>query len=1137
MKKKPCDDTCSPEREKKQVFLTRARYVFLCVLMCFTSLSLMAQEKEKKFDVSFENESLETVLTSLKKQCSYDFIYQKEAVAGVKVDRLEMKQATLKQILDKLLLPLGFSYEIVDRSVVIKKRDEKSKETLVQSITIRGKVIDIKKHPLPGVTVLVKGTTLGVSTSTDGSFKLEIPNKNVVLVFSFVGMESKEVKLNELKDEDILIGKKNLEVILEESVENLEDVVVTGIFTRKSESFTGAAKTFRKDELKRVGNTNIFQSLKNLDPSLRILDNRLMGSDPNTLPDMRLRGTSSFPGETSDVNLKGNYQSQPNQPLFILDGFETSVETIFDLDMNRVESITILKDAASKAIYGSKAANGVVVIETVGVGIDGIQIVYNGNLDIEMPDLTSYNLCNAEEKLRVELLEGSMYPNTYKGMSKYYEYLKRVKDGLDEYWLSKPLQVGIGQKHNLSFEMGNKEMRTLLSVSYNDVIGVMKGSWRNTLAGTVQISYRRSNFLFRDIATLTRNKTQNSPYGLFSEYTKANPYSPAYDEDGNPNEYYERGMYTEKSPLYNASTNTRDQTSYLSFTNNFYIEWTILEGLKATGRFSVTTKRSDADEYYPYNHTSQSNYARDVYYKRGAYTLNTGKSNTLSGDVYLNYMKTLGKHTLFANVGWNISENEYMEIINEAQGYKTESMDEYIFGMMYKESGKPSGASSITRNVGILGVFSYTYDDRFLFDGTLRGSAASVFGTDNPWATFWSFGIGWNLHNERIFRELGFINLLKIRGSMGYTGNQNFQNNKAVANYKYYMETNYNYYWFGACLTNMENPELQWELKKDYNVGVDMKIRNLSLTFDWYISNTENLVSQITIPASTGFTSVSENLGLVQNRGFEIALGLNLITRKDMFLNINGNIAVNENKLKKLSDAMRTFNEQQMSQASLDDQVTPVLMYYDGMHMNTIWAVPSLGIDPSDGYEIYINKDGQLTKQWKAEDMIAAGVADPKYVGNFGLNGEYKGIGLSVVFTFHGGGELYNQTLVDKVENANINFNVDRRVLSGRWQKRGDQSQFRRIKDLGDDYIMGNMQESDYTRATTRFVQKDNELNLSSLTLYYDLPRLWIKRLGLERLRFQANMNDVYKWSSIQIERGTSYPFARTLSLSLSATF
>ena len=276
---------------------------------------------------------------------------------------------------------------------------------------------------------------------------------------------------------------------------------------------------------------------------------------------------------------------------------------------------------------------------------------------------------------------------------------------------------------------------------------------------------------------------------------------------------------------------------------------------------------------------------------------------------------------------------------------------------------------------------------------------------------------------------------------------------------------------------------------------------------------------------------------MIQNRGFEVALGINIINRKDFFLNVNGNITTNDNKLKKLSGAMKTFNDNQMALAQAEDRVTPVLMYYDGMHMNTLWAVPSVGIDPSDGYEVYINRDGRLTKQWKAEDMIAAGVADSKYNGNFGLNGEYKGFGLSVVFTFLGGGELYNQTLVDKVENVNITYNVDKRVLSGRWKQRGDQTQFRRIKNLGDDYIMGNMRESSYTRATTRFIQKDNELNLSSLSVYYDLPRSWMNRIGFERIRLQANMNDVYKWSSIKIERGTSYPFARTLSVSLTAIF
>lgn len=1120
-KKRRCTHLLST-KVKKMLFVLQATVL----LLLFCSV-VQAMTDQPLISLSMKKATVKDVIWAIEKQSKLVFVYNTKDLDQEGTIDFDVKNKTVSEALDVCLKNTGLEYVIQQNTVVIRRKGGKTSN--VQKLVLKGIVVDKDSVPLPGVTIVLKGTVLGVVSDHEGKFVLEIPQMDhPVLVFSFVGMQTQEYQY---------VGKSDIRIVMIEDVKSMEEVVVTGIFTRRAESFTGAAKTFRKDELKRVGNTNVFQSLKNLDPSLKILDNRNMGSDPNTLPDMRLRGTSSFPAGDNEINLKGNYQSQPNQPLFILDGFETTVETVFDLDMNRVESITILKDAASKAIYGSKAANGVVVIETVGLGVEGVRVTYTGNLDLEMPDLTSYNLCNAAEKLEAEFLEGSVYQNTYDGMSKYYERLKNVKDGLDEYWLSKPLQVGVGQKHALTFEMGNKEMKTLFTVSYNNVVGVMKESYRNTFSGTAQISYRKSNFLFRDIATITRNKTQDSPYGTFSEYAKANPYSPAYDENGKPMEYYDRGTYTAKSPLYNAYTNIKDQTSYLNFTNNFYIEWTIIEGLKATGRVSFTTKRSDADEYYPYNHTSQSNYGRDVYYKRGAYTLNTGKSNTVSGDIYLNFSRTWGKHTLFSNVGWNISENEYMEIINEAQGYKSDSMDEYIFGMMYKEDGKPSGNSSKNRNVGFLGVLAYTYADRFLLDATLRGSAASVFGTDNPWATFWSVGLGWNLHNEKFFKDLGFVEQFKIRGSIGYTGKQNFQSNKAAATYKYYMKENYNYYWSGAYLNNMENPGLQWELKKDYNVGVDLKVKNVSLMFDWYTSNTENLVSQITIPGSTGFTSVSENLGLIQNRGFEVALGINIINRKDFFLNVNGNITTNDNKLKKLSGAMKTFNDNQMALAQAEDRVTPVLMYYDGMHMNTLWAVPSVGIDPSDGYEVYINRDGRLTKQWKAEDMIAAGVADSKYNGNFGLNGEYKGFGLSVVFTFLGGGELYNQTLVDKVENVNITYNVDKRVLSGRWKQRGDQTQFRRIKNLGDDYIMGNMRESSYTRATTRFIQKDNELNLSSLSVYYDLPRSWMNRIGFERIRLQANMNDVYKWSSIKIERGTSYPFARTLSVSLTAIF
>lgn len=1116
-------------REKFRRFVSKSLLFFL--LFCSVSPLLAFTEAQQKISIEVKDKSLKEILVLIQRQSNYRFLYSVEDITPYSKMEINLKQENINIVLDKLLKKTNLHY-VIDKDLILIKRNQAIDS--VQSpknSTLKGKVMDKDSVGLPGVTIIIKGTHLGTTTDIQGNYTITIPNiEKATLIFSFIGMKTREIPCK--KDQKIL------DVFLEEEVKTVEEVIITGIFTRRSESFTGASRTFRKEELKRVGSTNVFQSLKNLDPSLRILENRTMGSDPNSLPDMRLRGTSSFPGEAGDGSLKGNYQSQPNQPLFILDGFETTVETVFDLDMNRIESITILKDAASKAIYGSKAANGVVVIETIGIGVDGVRITYMGNVDIEMPDLTSYNLCNAKEKLEVEFLEGSVYPNTYDGMKKYYERLKTVEEGLDEYWLSKPLHVGIGQKHALSFEMGTKEIKTLFSVSYNNTTGVMKDSYRNTFSGNVQISYRKSNFLFRDVATITRNKTQDSPYGSFSEYTKANPYSPAYDENGEPNPTYDRGTYTENSPLYNAKTNVKDQTSYLSFTNNFYIEWTILEGLKANGRVSFTTKRSEADEYYPYDHTSQKNkYSRDAYYKRGAYTLNTGKSNSVSSDIFLNYTRNWGKHTVFGNIGWTISENKYMEIINKAQGYRTDKMDEYIFGIMYEENGKPSGSSSTNRNVGVLGVFSYTYADRYLLDATLRGSAASVFGTENPWASFWSVGLGWNLHNEAFLKNIPFIEYLKVRGSIGYTGNQNFQSNTASANYKFYLTENYNYYWTGAYLSNMVNPDLRWELKKDYNIGFDLRTKHISLSFDWYLANTENLVSQISIPASTGFTSVSENLGLVQNKGFDVALGIKVVNHKNGFLNLNANIATNDNKLKKLSDAMRTFNETQRALASGKDQTTPVRMYYDGMHMNTIWAVPSMGIDPTDGYEVYLNKEGLPTKQWKASDMIAAGVADPKYTGNFGINGEYKGIGISAVFTFSGGGELYNQTLVDKVENVNITYNVDRRVFTGRWKERGQLSQFRRIKNLSDSYVMGNMQEPDKTRPTTRFVQKDNELNFSSLSIYYDLPQKWLKSYGVERLKIQANMNDIYKWSSIQIERGTTYPFARTLSFSLMVTF
>ncbi|MDR1720738.1 MAG: SusC/RagA family TonB-linked outer membrane protein [Dysgonamonadaceae bacterium] len=1021
-----------------------------------------------------------------------------------------------------------------------------------QQRRITGKTIDSHGAPLAGVSIRVKGTTIGTASDGEGRFNLALPDRNdQVLVFTYIGMKTREVRLADLST-DILTGRKEYVLSLQEEEQVIDDLVVTGMFDRKAESFTGAARTIKKSELKQVGNTNLFQSLKNLDPSLKIFDNLEMGSDPNTMPDMNLRGVSSFPGETVNTDLKANFQSKPNTPLFIVDGFEASLQEVFDMDMNRIESVTILKDAASKAIYGSKAANGIIVIETIGVGVDGIRVTYTGNLDLEMPDLTSYNLMNAEEKLQAELLQGvytGYYnPTDYTRMQSYLEKQKRIAEGLDQYWLSIPLRVGAGQKHSVEAQMGTKELQTRLNLTYQNVEGVMKESGRQNLSGTFNISYRKNNVLFRNIASVTSNKSTDSPYGNFAAYTLANPYSPAYDENGKANRYYDTGTTLYASPLYDADLHIIDQTSYLLFSEKLYLEWEISQGFKAIGRMNYTTQRSDADEYFPYNHSTFNTYGINNYSARGSYKLNQGKLNQYSAETLLSYNKTfVEKHNVTFNGSWSIDDKTATEVASKVYGFPSDAMDKYYqnTGGIFYVSGSekyPSGATTTARNVGFTLATNYTYDERFLFDGTLRRNASSVFGVDNRWATFWSAGLGWNLHNEAFFAPINnTVKLFKIRGSIGYTGNQNLSENRSQASYLFYSDY-YNNYWVGSYLNNMENPSLQWEEKKDFNIGFDLDVKGVSVVFDWYRADTKNLVTKVSLPGSTGFKEVNENLGLVRNNGFELSLRVPVIRHSNGFLNLVGNIATNDNKLIELSDAMADFNANQMALAQTKDHVTPVLMYYEGMHMNTIWAVPSLGIDPADGFEVYLDRDGNQTKQWDASNMIAAGIRDSKYNGNFGINGEYKGFGFNVTFTFLGGGQLYNQTLVDKVENADIRFNVDKRVLYGRWQKPGDVVPFRRITEsytYDYDLIATLDVRTEYgkTRATTRFVQDNNELNLSAVSLYYDVNRKWIEKLGFERIRFQANMNDVYKWSTIGIERGTTYPFARTLSLSLTATF
>ena len=1090
-----------------------------CLLLCSVmSISANVRAQHARMSLELKGVTLEEVIWALEKKSDITFFYNVTDVAGSnKVDAV-FKDAPLEKILTEVLRGTNLSYEIQGKVVVIKRYLSSPVSDSLKSVTINGVVKDSHGNGLPGVTVVLKGTTTGVATANDGDFSITIPKRDsVVLVFSFVGMTTKEV---------VWKGEKTLNVVLLDEVSEMEEVVITGIFTRKAESFTGAATTFKQADLKRMGNQNILQSLKNMDPSFMVMENVDFGSDPNRTPDIQVRGASSLP------NVKGEYESNPNQPLFI----EATVEKVFDLDMNRVASVTLLKDAAAKAIYGSRAANGVVVIETIQPEKGKLKVSYSGDLNITTPDLSSYDLCNAKEKLQVEWESGrykAYYPIDEQFSLEQYNAIEReIARGVNTYWLAKPLRTGVGHKHSLYLEGGDDYLRYGVDLSYNKVAGVMKESSRENVAGAITLSYRYNKMIFRNVLSVAFNRADDSPYGSFSEYTKLNPYWSPKDENGNLKRVlgtFQRSYWQTASvyynPLYNATLGTKNFSKYTEITNNFYMEWQMHKDLKFIGRFGYTQKQDSREDFYPGNHTKFADWTGDNYFKRGSYYIKDGTSKTLKLDATLNYSKQWDKHLLFANLNWNLQQDSYDYHGMEAWGFLNDKVDHVAFAKQYAENGSPSGDETTTREIGLVGAINYSYDNRYLADLSYRLSGSSVYGSDNRWGGFWSAGIGWNMHYESFMSGQEWLKQLKLRASVGYTGSQNFNPYQAMATYKYFTNAEYDNI-VGAYLMGMANDKLKWQRTQDINIGVDAQFfGSLTFRFDYYVSNTDNLLVDFDLSGSTGFNTFKENLGEVQNKGFDATLNWRVYnnTEKDAYFTIFGSVSHNKNKIVKISDALTHSNE-----AQNDDDVNPskpFTRFEEGQSTSAIWAVRSLGIDPETGDELFLNRKGEKTYEWNINDQVVCGESNPKFQGNFGFNTEYMGFSLNCSFSYKVGGDYYNQTLVDRVENVDIQYNLDRRVFSGTWKNPGDVTFFKRITET-----------PTTTRPTDRFVERQNELSLASLNLGYDFKHLNISKFA-ERLKLAFYMTDVFRVSSVKTERGLEYPFARTFSFSLQATF
>ncbi len=972
--------------------------------------------------------------------------------------------------------------------------------------------------PLIGASVAVmsKGQMVdGKTTDLDGNFTVKVPADDYELRLSYMGYKRLVVKSAKIKN--------NIKLEMEEDTKTVGEVVVNGYFDKDKNSYTGAVTQISGIELKQVSNTNVFAALSALTPGLALVENNIQGSNPNEVPELVLRGMSSFSNDGQEVN----------QPTIILDGSEISMTDLYDLDMNEVESITVLKDASATALYGSKAANGVIVITRKPILESTLRVSYNFTGNLQMPKLGDYDLLNAEEKLQYEMLAGlydakgaidpiTGLPSQYELDRLYNERYQRVRRGQNSDWLSQPARNSFSHDHSLRLYGGASNLRYELTGRFADTKGVMKGDYRHRYNLGFKLDYyAKDNIKFANRTTYTDVSSKDTPYGSFSKYTQMNPYDAIYNEDGTLNHNLSWDM---DNPLYESTLGSFSKEGTRTLTNSTDFRWDINKEFRLTAHFNLTSSNGWADTYTsPDSKTFKDETDAS---KKGSYNKQTSESISYNGNIIGSYNKMFKNESLLSLTGgWEINSSDYDNISVLAIGFYDDDLSHLGNAAGYPASEAPFGSQSKTTSLGYFLNGAFSWRNRYHLDGTYRMTGSSQFGENNRFGQFWSTGAAWTIHNEKFMKAIrDKVDMLKLRASVGYVGKENFKSDQAMTMYEYNNSLGY-LNGIGAVPTQIGNVNLKWERTITYNLGLDANIfdRRLNLTFDAYIKNTENLLLDKSKAPSTGVTTAKENIGELQNMGLEFKIDGYIFREKDFYWKLGMMGYTNANKITKLSAALEEQNRE--NEANQYKGSTPLPQYAEGESMYALKLVRSGGIDPATGKELYITRDGEYTFEYNPDDKVYIGDTEPTFTGSINTSIHYKGFTLYALFSTRLGAWYYNTTRVNKVEGADPIYNADQRVFDDRW------------KEPGDVAIYKNIADTSLPEHTDRFAEKENTLTLSALNLSYEVPKKFCNKYHLKNLRVGINATDLFRLSTVKQERGTSYLYSQGIEFTLGATF
>ncbi|WP_439583686.1 TonB-dependent receptor [Dyadobacter bucti] len=1013
--------------------------VLLLTLAC---VQVSASALSQKISLSVENAPMEQVIKAIKKRSGYLFIYNNELLKKAKPVTIKISEGTIEQVLEQCFDKQPLTYELLEKTIVVKpKIQEAVKEQppmIIPKTEVKGKVSDESGGGLPGVSIVLKGTQRGTTTSTDGTFTLEIEEKDAVLIFSFVGYLSKEVTVGALTTLDVTLSVDN---------KALEEIVVVGYGTVKKSDLTGSVSQVKAKELNSYPSTNVLQALSGRSAGVQVVQNT---GAPGAPVSVRVRGTNSIQGS--------------NEPLYVVDGFPLSGSNPTVLNNADIENIEILKDASATAIYGSRGANGVVLITTKR-GKAG-----KTSVDFE----TSYSTQSLRKRL--DMMNATEYATFYNEqaandkMKPYFtqQQVDGFGPGFD--WQDFVFRKAPMKTTSLNVSGGSEKTQFSLSGSTFNQDGIIRGSDYNRYSLRANVSHAISSKLSVNFAgTLTRVKSnaQNSQGGnrggsLIAGAISAPPILTPYNEDGTYRVFGTAYSFINAqliNPI-NFLNEQRSQTRGNRVLTNAALIYTPIPGL--TVKFSGGIENSDdrTDSYTTNNFVNS----------QGSASVSTSQFTSLLSENTISYNKTfLQKHSVSAVAGFTYQDFVNTGLSGSGVGFLSNTSQTYDLAAA-NTPGIPSSFYTKSSLLSYLGRVNYAFDSKYLATASFRVDGSSKYSEGNKWGYFPSAALAWRISNEAFLKNNTFISDLKLRLSWGLTGSQAINAyatlNQLISGKTVFDDALFTTYAPGTVLPG----NLKWETTEQKDIGIDFGIiRNrLVLTADYYIKNTRDLLNTVQLPSSLGFINTIQNIGEVRNKGFE--LGVNAVVTNGAFKwDINTNISLNRNKVIKL------YGGQDILGGFVDiNTITDTRnILREGQPMGRFWGYVEEGYD-ENGKIRYVdqNNDGTIT----VLDKTYIGDPNPNFIYGFNSNMSYKNFELTVFLQGTQGNDIFNTSSINNTVDYANGLNMPREVFLNHWTPSNTDAKYPAL--------------STTTRinVSDRFVENGSYMRLKNIQLAYNFP-------------------------------------------------